>query len=139
MFINMKRKNIKKAQSVLEYICVSAAFAAAGIATFVALSSKALLAYRGSGTNYTTPSTLTGKVITDPADRVTEQQKWQEPTANITSWNQPQPEIDNRVTTNLVADSETHESTWTEDAEGNYVDEEKWKDEIPEGETSAGS
>ncbi|MDD5584310.1 MAG: hypothetical protein PHV55_04575 [Candidatus Omnitrophica bacterium] len=138
MLINMKRKNIKKTQSVLEYICVSAAFAAAGIATFVALSSKALLAYRGSGTN-TTPSTLAGKVITDPANRVTEQQKWQEPTANITSWNQPQSEIDNRVPTNLVADSETHESTWTQDAEGNYVDEEKWRDEIPEEGASAGS
>ncbi|MDD5194830.1 MAG: hypothetical protein PHQ96_04030 [Candidatus Omnitrophica bacterium] len=132
----MRKKNLKKAQSVLEYILVSVAFATAGIATFVIVSRASVLTHRGLSTDYS-GSTLTGQVIADPQNRINDEAKWQAPKSNITSWNEPQPEIDNRVTTHLVADSETHNSTWNQNNEENYVDNEEWRQEIPEGQTPA--
>ena len=61
----MKKINLKMAQSIIEYICVTAVFAGVSMAGFVLLTQTALSNYRGQATNYETTATLDGQTLND--------------------------------------------------------------------------
>ncbi|MBU2103191.1 MAG: hypothetical protein ABH865_01415 [Candidatus Omnitrophota bacterium] len=122
-----------RGQSILEYVCVCAAFAMVGIATFLAMSRASVLSYRGMPANYTGNDTLVGKTIRDPKNRISEEVKLQTvydgDAAVNNTWGTPNADISGRTPSNLVADSETHQSSWNDASEDGYVRNEDWRND----------
>lgn len=90
----MKKKNFKIAQSILEYICVTAVFAGVSMAAFVALTQNAMSVYRGDVATYKDDSTLQGNVLKDGVSN--SEYTWSN------DWYTPQDRFDGQVPDSLV-------------------------------------
>ncbi|MCK9574312.1 MAG: hypothetical protein M0R20_08005 [Candidatus Omnitrophica bacterium] len=90
----MKKKNLKSAQSIIEYICVTAVFAGVSMAGFALLTQRALSNYRGQATNYETTATLDGQTLDDGVPD--SEYKWSP------DWDEPQDEFYGQTPSNFV-------------------------------------
>lgn len=79
------KKTIRKAQSILEYILVSAVFASVGIGLFVATNMGGFFIKMGTSDDYHSNTTMIGAILdngVDPADQVWPDD-WQEGNAVV--------------------------------------------------------
>ncbi|MDD4183392.1 MAG: hypothetical protein PHT53_06195 [Candidatus Omnitrophica bacterium] len=90
----MKKKNLKKAQSIIEYICVTAVFAGVSMAGFVVFIQKAGTDYRGQIPSYRQTKTLDGKTLNDGVPN--DQYKWP------SDWDDPQPTFNGKIPKDFV-------------------------------------
>lgn len=90
----MKKKNFKMAQSILEYICVTAVFAGVSMAGFALFVQTAASNYRGQISTYSNTSTLDGQTLNDGVSD--SQYTWS------SDWYEPQEEFDNQIPDNFV-------------------------------------
>lgn len=77
----MKKKNFKKAQSIIEYICVTAVFAGVSMAGFALFVQRSSSNYRGQIPTYRDTNTLDGQSLNDgvPNSEYVWSQDWSEP------------------------------------------------------------
>jgi len=94
----MKKNNLKRSQSIFEYICVTIVFAGVGIAGFVLANQAAASKLRGEATTYKSTETAMGKTLDDGVSK--EQYKWPE------TWGQPQAQANGVIPADLVDKSD---------------------------------
>jgi len=87
-------KNLKRAQSIFEYICVTAVFAGVGIGGFILANQAATSNYRGQVDSYRALDTVDGKVLDDGVSN--EEYKWSN------DWSEPQEEFYGKVPNDFV-------------------------------------
>lgn len=88
----MKNKP-RKAQSIIEYICVTMVFAGVSVGGFILANQAATANYRGQVTTYKEPETLQGKILEDGLTK--QQYKWQ-------GWDEPQENLYGHVPNEFV-------------------------------------
>jgi len=105
----MKKKNFKKAQSIIEYICVTAVFAGVSMAGFAMFVYTASSNYRGQIPTYRNTSTLDGQTLNDGIPN--SEYVWSK------DWNEPQPKLNNEVPNSFVNNPNAHTLPVPKDAE----------------------
>jgi len=90
----MKKNKSKRAQSIIEYICVTAVFAGVSMAGFVVFVQRASSNYRGEIPTYRETETLDGKTLNDGVPN--SQYVWSP------DWDEPQPEFDGKIPKDFV-------------------------------------
>ena len=95
----MKKHNLKKSQSIFEYICVTIVFATVGIAGFILANQAAASRVRGEVSTYKSNSTEMGKTLDDGLTK--EEYEWPD------TWSQSQAVLGGATPSDVVDGSYT--------------------------------
>ncbi|MDD4955443.1 MAG: hypothetical protein PHP17_05350 [Candidatus Omnitrophica bacterium] len=90
----MENKKFKVAQSIIEYICVTAVFAGVSMAGFALFVQNSALSYRGQVATYRNPATLDGNILNDGVSN--SEYAWP------TTWDESQSKFNNEVPSSFV-------------------------------------